>query len=76
MPYLKLIKKPHECIKPTSIYGHRGCRRIGIGSVWMCPMCGKQYMVELNITSEAEKVYQWREMNISEYLPVQEKENQ
>ena len=75
MPYLKLIKKAHECIKPTSIYGHRGCRNIGIGSVWMCPTCGKQWTVEKNVTPEAEKVLYWREMNVSEYLPVQEKEN-
>lgn len=68
MPYLKLVKRPHECNKPTSIFGHKGSRGVYVGTVWACPQCGQQWMIEID-DSENPRLLHWRKMDLQEYLP-------
>jgi transposase-like protein len=73
MPYLLLNRRPHECSLPTSIHRHRGSVRIAIGSVWACPLCKQQWMVE-NVTDVSQANFDgqtlyWRKMVESEFLP-------
>ena len=76
MPFIKLVKRPHECYTP-SVWRHKGNRRVDVGSVWMCPGCGQQYMLE-NVIEESQKkfpdqVMYWRKMAESEYLQSSQK---
>ncbi len=64
MPYKKIVKRPHECVKPTSILGHRGSRGIYIGTVWECPACRKQWIVDAE-NNASQKLF-WREANEEE----------
>ena len=56
MPFLKAIKKPHECLIPTG-------KRYYKGSVWQCPSCKVQYMLTDRSMGKC-----WRKMDKNEYL--------
>jgi hypothetical protein len=64
MPYLKIVKKAHECHKPSSVYGHRGSRGVYIGTVWACPKCSKQWIID---EDAAGKLY-WRTAKVEEQI--------
>lgn len=70
MPYLKIVKRPHECVKPTSILGHRGSRGIFIGTVWECPNCKKQWIVDAEKNTSL-KLF-WRETKDDEKIIQEE----
>lgn len=69
MPYIKIIRKPHECYKPTSLNSmHRGVRRYDCGSVWACEVCGQQWM----IADDGSGKRYWRLMEASEFIKPNE----
>lgn len=65
MPYLKIVKKKHECVLPTSIHGHKGSRGVTIGTVWACPICDIQW----EIAKDNEDKLFWRKLRAIEQLP-------
>lgn len=65
MPYLKLVKKSHECVLPTSILGHKGSRGVTVGTVWACPTCELQWKIE----KDPHDTLVWRKLQENEYLP-------
>lgn len=73
MPYLKLVKKEHTCHLPTSA-GKRGGRGLTAGTVWQCPDCQKQWMLEFKVimppspASPVPSPLHWRAMEPEEYL--------
>ncbi len=65
MAYLKIVKKIHECFLPTGIQGRKGSRSIGAGSVWACPGCDAQWIVDKKDDGELF----WRKLDVAQYLP-------
>lgn len=70
MPYLKIVKRPHECVKPTSILGRRGSRGVYIGTVWQCPICKRQWIIDAKNNASFE-LY-WREAKEDECVEVRD----
>jgi len=62
MPFLRIRRIPHKCHKPST-------GRYYAGTVWECPDCHKQWIIEL-AANGADKY--WREMNPDEYLGTPE----
>lgn len=65
MPYLRIVKKKHECTLPTSIHGHKGSRGVTIGTIWACPICNLQWKIDADTKGDLF----WRMLSKKEYIP-------
>lgn len=69
MPYLKKVKKPHECRFPSTSRFNLWLHGIWVGTIWQCKVCGRQYRLGYFLFDLF-----WIKIDESDYLSPAEKE--